>query len=335
MRHVILILLLLSTWIGCGTSKWSDTKRTATEQLLISDAMDRAVSELDLHALAGKKVYLDTDPLKETTDAAYLISTLRQHILASGCLLRDKREEADYIIEVRAGSSGTDNHSLLLGVPQTNLPTTALIPGTAGSTAIPEIPLAKKMEQRAIVKIALFAYNRTSGRPIWQSGLVITNSKAKHHWILGTGPFQQGEIYGGTEFAGKRLSIPLIAPGESNDAQSKLSVADEARFIEPPEAPPSKPKQVAAEPKAPAPPASKSPAAQEKEPPPKEVMAAKHDAPADRPAKSPVYSLEMPPRDEPYRAAPQTPANAPLPSGSPFASPYEYDRSTGLYPSTR
>lgn len=335
MRQVILILFLLSTWIGCGTSKWSDTKRTATEQLLISDAMDRAVSELDLHALAGKKVYLDTAALKETTDAAYLISTLRQHILANGCLLRDKREEADYIVEVRAGSSGTDNHSLLLGAPQTNLPTTALIPGTAGSTAIPEIPLAKKMEQRAIVKIALFAYNRTTGRPIWQSGLVITDSKAKHHWILGTGPFQQGDIYGGTEFAGRRLSIPLISPGEPNDTQSKLSVADEARFVEPPEAT-SKTKQVAAEPKAPAPPASQSAAAQEKEPPSKEVMPAKHDAPADRSAKSRVSPLEMPPRDEAYRAAPPAPANAPLPSGSPFSSPYEYDDwSTGLYPSTR
>ena len=45
---------------GCGTTKWSDSPRTATEQLLISDAVDRAISEIDFSALADKDVYLDT-----------------------------------------------------------------------------------------------------------------------------------------------------------------------------------------------------------------------------------------------------------------------------------
>jgi len=174
-RALLIIMLLCGTWTGCGTSKWSDTQRTATEQLLISDAMDRAVSELDFRAMAGKRVYLDTDPLKNSTDAAYLTSTLRQHMLASGCILRDKREDADYVIEARTGSSGTDNHSLLFGIPQTSVPSALFVPGTVGAPAtIPEIPLAKKMEQRAIIKIGLFAYNRETGRPVWQSGLVLT-----------------------------------------------------------------------------------------------------------------------------------------------------------------
>ena len=45
---------------GCGTTKWSDSPRTATEQLLISDAVDRAISEIDFSALAERSVYLDT-----------------------------------------------------------------------------------------------------------------------------------------------------------------------------------------------------------------------------------------------------------------------------------
>ena len=40
---------------GCGTTKWSDSPRTATEQLLISDAVDRAISEIDFSALANKR----------------------------------------------------------------------------------------------------------------------------------------------------------------------------------------------------------------------------------------------------------------------------------------
>jgi len=84
----ILMLVLL----GCGTTPWTNTKRSATEQLLITDAMDRAVSKLDFSAIAGKEIYIDSTLITQTTDYQYLISTLRQHALADGCLLKDKRD---------------------------------------------------------------------------------------------------------------------------------------------------------------------------------------------------------------------------------------------------
>lgn len=234
-RSILALLLLCVTGGGCGTSKWTDTQRTATEQLLISDAMDRAVSQLDFRALAGKKVYLDTTPLRNSVDAPYLTSTLRQHMLASGCILKDKAEEADYVVEARTGSTGTDHHDLLFGVPQTTIPAPMMLPGAASPvSSIPEIPLAKRMDQRAIVKLALFAYNRQTGRPVWQSGIVTTESKAKHIWLFGAGPFQRGKIYGGTSFAGDRLRIPMIDLERSGADGPTLSVADEAYFIEPP-----------------------------------------------------------------------------------------------------
>jgi len=281
MRRInLIILLLLGTWIGCGTSKWSDTQRTATEQLLISDAMDRAVSQLDFRALAGKNIYLDTAPLKSMVDSAYLTSTLRQHLLATGCILKEKQDEADYIVEARAGSIGTDNHSLLFGTPQTTVPSPVLFGGTAAtSSTIPEIPLAKKSDQRAIVKVAMFAYNRRTGRPIWQSGIVMTESKAKHLWVFGAGPFQRGTIYEGTKFAGDRLKIPLVTPDARSDGNS-LSVNDEAYFIEPPA-------EVVASDKPPAAPAGPGPSNAQKPPAPgSEVKPASHSAPA--PAKAPV-----------------------------------------------
>jgi UTP--glucose-1-phosphate uridylyltransferase len=45
-------VIALST--GCGTTRWSDSKRTATEQLLISDAVERAVMQIDMRPLAGQ-----------------------------------------------------------------------------------------------------------------------------------------------------------------------------------------------------------------------------------------------------------------------------------------
>src|SRR6478735_6724343 len=75
-----LVALVILT--GCGTTKWSDTPRTATEQLLISDAIDRAISQIDFGPLKGEKIFLDTQYLNTTIDKDYLISTLRQHMLA-------------------------------------------------------------------------------------------------------------------------------------------------------------------------------------------------------------------------------------------------------------
>lgn len=193
---------------GCGTTKWSDSPRTATEQLLVSDAIDRAISEIDFSALADKSVYLDTRYIITTLDQNYLTSTLRQHMLASGCIVKDKPDEASYVVEVRTGSLGTNRQDLLFGVPATNLPTAGLLP--IGSASIPEIALVKRTNQQGVCKVAVFAYDRMSGRPVWQSGNRKIASRAKDIWVMGTGPFQRGTIYEGTVFGGEKLEVPLV-----------------------------------------------------------------------------------------------------------------------------
>jgi len=97
----------------------TDTLRTATEQLLVSNAIDQAVSEMDFRALSGKTVFFDPQFLDGTVDRGYLVSSIRQQLLACGCLLQDDRTKADYVVEVRSGGVGTDRHALLVGVPQT------------------------------------------------------------------------------------------------------------------------------------------------------------------------------------------------------------------------
>jgi hypothetical protein len=230
--RLVTATVVLGVVAGCGTTRWTDTARTATEQLLISDAMDRAVSRLDFRALAGRNVYLDATPLGQATDHLYLESTLRQHMLASGCILKGKREEADYVVEARAGSVGTDKREIMFGVPAVSVPANVVVPVVPSS--IPEIPLVKRTEQRAVTKIALFAYNTKTGRPVWQSGSVPVESTARDIWVLGAGPFQRGSIYGRTKLAGNNLEIPLVDQGEgSSEPRSDLAVADEAFFAEP------------------------------------------------------------------------------------------------------
>jgi hypothetical protein len=196
---------------GCGTTRMTDTQRTATEQLLISHAIDESVSAIDFSALRGKPVYFDPQFLDGTVDRGYLVSSLRQHLLANGCLLQEDRAQATYVVEARSGGVGTDRHSLLLGVPQMTLPT--ILPGQPSQ--IPEIPFAKKNDQRGTAKIAVFAYNRKTGHPVWQSGTIQSVSRAKDLWLMGAGPFQNGSIRNGMDFAGEQL--PLLTFGSDGE----------------------------------------------------------------------------------------------------------------------
>ncbi len=308
---MLALLLMLS---GCGSTKWTDTSRSATEQLLISDAMDRAVSRLDFRALAGKEVWVDTKPLQGVTDSNYLISSLRQHMLASGCILKGKENEAKYVVEVRSGGVGTDHHELVYGVPGVDIPATIPVAGAGIPSSIPELKFITRTDKRAVVKLAVFAYNRETGRPVWQSGITPVDSTAKAFWIFGAGPFQRGDIYKGTAFAGDKLKIPLIDVGKADSEGASVSVADEAYFLEPGEEPPDD--ALAAE----ADGEEKPPADGKQGKPAKaEVIQAGHAQASDlAPAKKPPP--KKPPAGKPATTDPPAPAK-PLPKAAPSELP--------------
>jgi hypothetical protein len=215
---------------GCGTTRVTSTQRTATEQLLVSNAIDQSVSQLDFRVLAGKPIYFDAQYLGPGADHGYVVSSLRQHLLACGCLLQEDRSHAMYVVEARSGGIGTDLHEVLLGVPQMNVP--SLLPGQP--SMIPEIPFAKKTDQKGVAKIAVFAYNRCTGRPVWQSGVVQSDSTSKDTWVLGAGPFRRGTIGEATEIAGQHVAIPLLSGKEgSKEEVPVLAVTRPAAWEEP------------------------------------------------------------------------------------------------------
>lgn len=216
---------------GCGTTRMSDTARTGTERLLLSNAIDRAINEMNFQSLAGKDVYFDPQYLRNEIDAPYIESSIRQHLLANGVVLKANREEATYVVEARAGAVGTNRHDVLLGIPAVTLPNVSGTPGVP--SIIPEIPLAKSTQQKGVAKLAAFAYNQQTGQPVWQSGVFPIVSTARDTWVFGTGPFQRGSIYDGTRFAGSKILLPFARdktpPPVVNPA---IPVTAEAVFFE-------------------------------------------------------------------------------------------------------
>jgi len=197
---------------GCGTTQ----SQLATQQLIMSDAVDRAVARMDFSLLAGQKVYLDDRFIQNIkglgfVNAEYVISALRQQLLASGCLLQESAAKADYIVEARVGVLGTDQHDVTYGIPPSKMLSTLgqALPQVPDLPAIPELSVARRSDQLGVAKVAAYVYHRETREPVWQSGTAIAYSDAKNSWILGIGPFQTGSIYPSPRFAGERLLSPF------------------------------------------------------------------------------------------------------------------------------
>lgn len=186
---------------GCGTTKVTGTARTATEQLLLTSAWDDALAKIDFGPLAGVPVFLDSQYLTVPVDQGWLISSIRQSMLDQGVLLRAKPEQAQYIVEARVGTYGTNEHNMLIGISQTTIPAIAGLPGGT----VPEMPMAKRNRQEGVAKLALYAYDRASGQVTWTSGTQMATATAKDVFIGAIGPIQSGSIREGPEFSGMRL----------------------------------------------------------------------------------------------------------------------------------
>lgn len=197
---------------GCGKT----IQKNGTEQLLASDAVDASISKIDFSALSGQKVYFDTQylkPVKEIgfVNSNYITSALRQQMVAAKCRLQSKREDADFICEARVGALGNDQNQIVYGIPANNALTAvaAMVPNVPTVPTIPEISVARRERNSAVAKVAVFAYRRETGDPIWQSGTEVSSSDEKDLWLFGAGPFENGTIHEETHLAGSRLWWPF------------------------------------------------------------------------------------------------------------------------------
>ena len=132
----------------------SNPVRTATEEMLISTAADRAAEKLAPQIPSNKTVFVDNTNF-EGTDSKYAIASIRSHFIQRGIHLVDDKKTADIVLETRAGALSTDRKSFMIGIPQFNLP----IPLASAPLTFPEIALYGKDEQKGVAKLAYVAYD--------------------------------------------------------------------------------------------------------------------------------------------------------------------------------
>jgi hypothetical protein len=150
-------LMTIAALSGCSTIRETDPGRTATEQLLISAAADRAAEKLVLNIPKSSRVFINAENF-EGYDGKYAVGAIRDQILRQGFAITDNREAADTIVEIRSGALSVDKREVLVGTPDFDVP----IP-LAGQFTFPEIALFKREEQIGVAKFAATSYDAKKG----------------------------------------------------------------------------------------------------------------------------------------------------------------------------
>lgn len=159
------IFTVIVVLTGCTTEEETNPSRSATEQLLLSSAADKALAQDNLNIFAGRTVYFDFTYFA-SYDPQYVEGTIRDAFSRAGALIVPNTKSADIIVEARSGAYSTDTNSSFIGLPSIALP----IPGTAEMPVTPALPIYEKQEQLSYAKISLLAYSNKTGDHIYSSG---------------------------------------------------------------------------------------------------------------------------------------------------------------------
>jgi hypothetical protein len=170
--------------VGCTSARTTNTARTAREQMLLSNAVDQALSKIDFQAFSGTKVFID-DKYLDCVDKGYVVGSLRHRAMVNGAKLVGKPEEADIVMELRAGAVGTDTADSFIGTPEIVLP---------GMLTLPEVRLVSRNNQSAMAKLGLVAYDAKTHELLGEGGVSSSLSRDNNWYVLGVGPYQDGEL---------------------------------------------------------------------------------------------------------------------------------------------
>lgn len=169
---------------GCSTLKTTNTARSSTEQMLVSNAVDQALDKIDFRSFNGHTVFLE-EKYVDCVDKAYVIGSIRHRLLQVGSRLVDKVDDAEVVVEPRSGSVGTTNSETYVGIPEITLP---------GMLTLPEVRIATRSQQVGVAKIGIAAYDRKTRNALGVGGLTLAKSDDSNLSVFGIGPFQSGTV---------------------------------------------------------------------------------------------------------------------------------------------
>lgn len=148
MKNALFPSALALALCSCTMNTVTVPGRSATEEMTISTAADRAAEKLAGDLSTGGSVYIDATYF-DAPDAKYAIGAIRAAIARRGNKLSADRSKADRVVEIRAGALSIDQNKFLIGIPEFSFP----LP-LAGVVTFPEIAIYSFHDNQGVAKFA-------------------------------------------------------------------------------------------------------------------------------------------------------------------------------------
>ena len=146
---------------ACASTTETNPGRTATEQLLLARAADRAVEGLSLPLPAGSAVYVD-ESYFQGEGARYAISAVRAALSDAGFRLAPNKDAADAVFEIRAGALSLEQMRRVFGIPEMRVP----INETFNVVSLPELSIYSHRDRVGVAEFSGFLYEARTGAPL-------------------------------------------------------------------------------------------------------------------------------------------------------------------------
>jgi len=164
---------------SCASTTETNPGRTATEQLLLARAADRAVEHLILPLTIGSRVYVDATYFRaENSD--YAISAIRQSVSEAGYALASSRDDADAVFELRAGALSLEQMRRVVGLPPVAVP----INENFNVVSIPELSVYSRRDRVGIAEFTGFLYDADTGAPLGAVTPMIGEFRIRSHKVF-------------------------------------------------------------------------------------------------------------------------------------------------------
>jgi len=146
---------------ACASTTESNIGRTATENLLLARAADKAVEGLSLPLPTGATVFVD-ETYFQTENSRYAISAIRGALSDAGYRLTRTREDADAVFEIRTGALALEQMRRVFGIPEMRIP----INENFNVVSLPELSVYSNRDRASVAEFSGFLYEAKTGAPL-------------------------------------------------------------------------------------------------------------------------------------------------------------------------
>lgn len=175
----LLLSLAALTAAGCASTTETNPGRTATEQLLLARASDRAIEGLVLPLPSGASVFVD-DAYFQGEGSRYAVSAIRAALSDAGFRLARTKDEANAVFEIRAGALSLEQMRRVFGIPEMRIP----INETFNVVSLPELSVYSHRDRVGVAEFSGFLYEAKTGAPLGAVLPMIGSYRIRSHKAL-------------------------------------------------------------------------------------------------------------------------------------------------------